>query len=449
MNISSMRSFDRLLGVPSCFLLTAIRSLVRPFRKAMRIKPRKVIFIKLAEQGSTVLAYRGLKVAADKYGRENLYFMVFEENRFILDLLDVVPKENVIAIRTGSLIDMIGSSLNALLRVRRERIDAAVDLEFFARSTAMLSFLTGAPIRVGYHAWHGEGPYRGNLMTHRLFINHHLHTTDAIQLLVEALDQPPEKLPCFNSDIRLTFGRMDYDGPVKTRFLMEARDEDYPLLQVSAEEKNAVVEILKKAGDDYVAGKHLILLNVNCGDLLPLRRWPEKNYVEIAQRLLENYPDLYIALTGGPNEAAGAAALVNRIDRGHCFSMAGRTTMKQLLTLYHVATVMITNDSGPAHFASLTPVECVTLFGPETPALFGSRSSRSHLLWAATAFTPCVNALNNREAPSTKNNCMELIPVEDVYATVDGILRRHGVKGRKALSKNRGDQAESTARGSD
>ena len=69
--------------------------------------------------------------------------MVFEENRFILDLLEVVPKENVIAIRTKSLVDVISGALNALLRVRREGIDAAVDLEFFARSTAVLSFLTG------------------------------------------------------------------------------------------------------------------------------------------------------------------------------------------------------------------------------------------------------------------------------------------------------------------
>ena len=448
MNISSMRFFDRLLGVPCCFLLTVFRFLARPFSKGGHAAPKKVLFIKLAEQGSTVLAYRGLKLAADNYGSENVYFMVFEENRFILDLLEVLPKENVVAIRAKNLIDVIGGALNALLRVRREGIDAAIDLEFFARSTAVLSFLTGARIRVGYHGWHEEGPYRGNLMTHRIFINHHLHTTDAIQLLVEALDQPAEKLPCFDSDIRLTLGQMDYDGPIKTRYVMESRDEDYPLLEVSDEDKNAVVEILKKAGGDGVAGKSLVLLNANCSDLLPLRRWPEENYIEVARRLHDEYPDLYIALTGGPDEAEGAAALVKRVDRERCFSMAGRTTMKQLLTLYHVATLMVTNDSGPAHFASLTPIECVTLFGPETPTLFGSRCSRSHLLWAATAFTPCVNALNNREAPSTVNNCMALIPVGDVYGTVEGILERCGAIGSKTRSENSSGQTETANRGS-
>ena len=49
--------------------------------------------------------------------------------------------------------------------------------------------------------------------------------------------------------------------------------------------------------------------------------------------------------------------------------------MRELLTLYTLADVLVTNDSGPAHFASLTPVHTVVLFGPETPLLFGSRSA--------------------------------------------------------------------------
>lgn len=435
MNISSMRFFDRLLGVPACVALTGIRKLVQLAANGEHEEPKRVLFIKLAEQGSTVLAHKAMKMAAEKYGRENVYFMVFEENRFILDLLEVIPEENVIAIRTGHLWDVILGSFAAIMRVRKERIDGLIDLEFFARSTAVLAFLTGARIRVGYHGFNGEGPYRGDLFTHRLFFNHHLHTTDAFQLLVEALSQPASKLPSFESDIRLSFGQMDYDGPVKTRYILDSHDEDYPRLKVSEAEKKAVRELLKKACGDEVEGARLVLLNANCSDLLPLRRWPDDNYLELAHRLLEKHDDLCIALTGGPDEAEGAAALVKRIDRERCFSMAGRTTMKELLVLYHLAAVMVTNDSGPAHFASLTPVETVVLFGPETPGLFGSRSSRSHILWAATAFTPCVNALNNRESPSQDNNCMSLIPVADVFATVESILKRQAAPKRNESGK--------------
>ena len=73
---------------------------------------------------------------------------------------------------------------------------------------------------------------------------------------------------------------------------------------------------------------------------------------------------------------------------------AGRTTIRQLLTLYGLAEVMVTNDSGPAHFAALSTIDVVTLFGPETPKLFSALTPRNHTLWAGLACSPCINAFN-------------------------------------------------------
>jgi len=33
-------------------------------------------------------------------GRENVYFVVFEDNRFILDVMETIPEQNVITIST-------------------------------------------------------------------------------------------------------------------------------------------------------------------------------------------------------------------------------------------------------------------------------------------------------------------------------------------------------------
>ncbi len=426
MNVSSMRLADRLLGLPLCWLLTLWRRLVQWSGAPRYAAPRKVLFIKLAEQGSTVLAYRALRIAADRYGAENLYFMVFEDNRFILDELNIILPENVLAINADNLGSMIRGTLSAVRRARQLEIDATIDLEFFARSTAIISYMTGAAVRVGYHGWNGEGPYRGDLMTHRLFFNHHLHTSDAFQLHVEALEHAAEALPFFSSEIRLTFGSMDMEGPVKTRFRMPSRNEDYPQMQVSAEDKDALKAKVKEAAGDELTGKKLILLNPNCSDMLPLRRWADENYIALAQQLLDAHGDVAIAMTGAPGDAEDAESLVKRVGRDRCFNMAGRTTMRELLVLYHLADVLVTNDSGPAHFASLTPIHSVVLFGPEAPSLFGARSSRSILLWAGTAFTPCVHALNNRESPSQENDCMSLIPVDDVQAAIEEILAEQG-----------------------
>jgi ADP-heptose:LPS heptosyltransferase len=83
----------------------------------------------------------------------------------------------------------------------------------------------------------------------------------------------------------------------------------------------------------------------------------------------------------------------------------------------------VTNDSGPAHFAALTSVDVVALFGPETPLLFGAPGPRSHTVWAAIACSPCVNAFNNRQTACRDNVCMKAITVDQVHLLVGRILR--------------------------
>src|SRR5260221_6047447 len=110
-------------------------------------------------------------------GRENIYFLVFEENRFILDLMNLIPEENVITIGHKSLFRAGMDALRALKRIRRLGIDAAIDLEFFSRSSAALTFLTWARSRVGVHTFFGEGPDRADLITQRVLPTPHIPTS--------------------------------------------------------------------------------------------------------------------------------------------------------------------------------------------------------------------------------------------------------------------------------
>ena len=111
-------------------------------------------------------------------------------------------------------------------------------------------------------------------------------------------------------------------------------------------------------------------------------------------------------------------AFVRRIGSHRCVSFAGKTTLRQLIVLYTLADVLVTNDSGPAHFATLTPVHVVTLFGPETPKLFAARTPRNTVLWAGIACSPCVSAYNNRLSPCRDNRCMQAITVDQVFEAV-------------------------------
>jgi ADP-heptose:LPS heptosyltransferase len=405
--IPLLQWIDHRIGAPVCALLTVVHKGAKWVRRSPRLGPaRSILFVKLAEQGSTVLACDAVRAAISRMGRENVYFIVFEENRFILDILELVPRENVFAVRTTSPAAMVASTLRHLGAIRRRAIDTCVDLEFFARSSAILAYLSGAHTRIGFHSYFGEGPYRGDLLTHRVIYNPHLHTRATFLALVEALDLDPQALPM---DDRLP-------GPVQA----------LPAFVATAAERSAVTDALKAVG--VPARKRLILLNANCGDLLPLRKWSDDNYVLLAQRLLRELGEVVVVFTGSGDEAEHVQSLVARVGSPACVSLAGSTSLRELLALYGVAEVLVTNDSGPAHFAALTTIDVVALFGPETPLLFAVPGPRSHALWARLPCSPCVNAYNNRQTACRDNRCMQALSVDLVFETTMRVFRaRHSV----------------------
>ena len=356
--------------------------------------------MKFAEQGSTVLAYPAILRAVEMVGRENVYFVVFEDNRFILDAMEIIPDGNVITIATSSVFGLATGALRAVLQVRKIGIDAVVDMEFLTRFSAILTFMTGAKSRVGFHTFFGDGPYRGDLMTHRLLDNPHLHTSQMFGAMVEALTRDPSVLPTF--DFR----------PAANQPLARFRPSASEVAEINA---------LLQRENPRIDSAPIILLNPNASDLLPLRRWPPLRYVELARRLLERYPELFIGFTGAPSEAGPNNQLAKEVGSDRVIPLAGKTTLRQVLALYTRSQILVTNDSGPAHFASMTPIRVVALFGPETPALFAARSSNATALWAGIACSPCVNAYNNRQSVCRNNLCMQAITVDDVFENVTRI----------------------------
>jgi len=397
----TIRVLDYWLGVPLCALLTVCRQLLgeRP------ATPRRILFLKFIEQGATVLAQDAIRRATLHAGRDNVFFCVFESNRAILDVLDVIPRENIICIRDRRLGVFVIDFLRALATMRRRGVDTVIDMEFFSRASAIFAFLSGARTRAGLHRFTGELPYRGDLMTHRVQYNPHLHISLQYAVLVEAamhdpVDEPLLKVPA----AEIAGGQA---AP--------------PVFAPTAEEHTRISALIQEAGDASPADP-VVLLNPNASDLLPLRKWERGRFTDLGRKILSMYPRARLVVTGAPAERVAAEQLCRDLNSPRVVSAAGRTSLRELLTLYTLANVLVTNDSGPAHFASLTSVHTVVLFGPETPLLFGSVAPATTIIWKQLACSPCVSVFNHRLSPCDNNLCMQLITVDEVFAAVDRAL---------------------------
>lgn len=400
MNPDTIRRIDYYIGRPICFLLTLFRS-----SSNKTAKPNKIIFLKFIEQGATVLAYSAMKRAEELVGRENIYFCVFENNRSILDIIDIIPPENIIIIRENTFLNFLGSAFSAVNKIRKTKIDTVIDMEFFSRASAIFAFLSGAKIRVGLHRFNSELPYRGNLMTHRIQHNPYLHISSYYFSLVEATLQNPSEIPM----MKVPISPLQKTLPVFT-----------PTDKEKSEMQSRLSLILGNGNN--TEGLKLVILNPNASDLLPLRKWESDKFIELGKKIISENENARIIISGAASEQKDAENICMQIGSSKAVSFAGKTTLRELLVLYNLSDLLVTNDSGPGHFSALTNIRTIVLFGPETPKLFGPASPNAHVIWKELACSPCVNVFNHRFSPCNNNICMKTIMVDEVYSSVKALM---------------------------
>ncbi len=405
MRVDTMRFIDRWLGIPCCFLLTLCVQVIALFRIPGKTTPQRVLLLELSEMGSTILADPAMRKLRDERQCE-LFFAIFEKNRASLDLLGTVPATQVFTLRETGLLPLAADTLRFFFWTRRQQIDTVLDLELFSRFTALLSGLSGAVNRVGFHSFHNEGLYRGALLTHRVWYNPHIHIAKNFLALVHAVCSEQPEVPYAKTLIR---------------------DEDITLPTVTASEESlaAIQAIIANRAPFYRQADHrLVLINPNASELLPQRRWMPARYEELIHKILAIQEDILVLVTGAPGEHKEAQALCQRIGNKRCVNFTGATSLAQLPALYNLAELMVTNDSGPGHFSSVTDLPTFVLFGPETPALYGSLGEQATPIYAGLACSPCVSAANHRKTPCTDNKCLQAITVDQVFAMVSPLLQK-------------------------
>ncbi|CAM3799055.1 glycosyltransferase family 9 protein [Polynucleobacter arcticus] len=399
-SVNTMRAIDHWVGVPLCAVASPIVALMDGVKNLFSRgsdAPRKLLFIELSEMGSAILVDPAMRNAQAR-GAE-LFFLIFKSNRASLTLLNTVKPENIFTIDSSSLGGLIKDTIKFLIVARQHRIDTVIDLELFSRFTALLTGLCGARRRVGYHIFHGEGLWRGCMLTRKVHYNPHIHITKNFLSLIHAafakeIEVPFSKIHIADSEVRLEQAIIDPSVLSKVRERIEKLAVD--------------------AGIPFKQGQQrLILVNPNASDLLPQRRWAQQRFSELIQGLNQHYPNDLILITGSPAEFEYVEKVRVVADVKHALNFAGQVSFAELPPLYTLSDVMVTNDSGPGHFSAVTPLRTVVLFGPETPALYGS-IGKSIAITANLACSPCVSAANHRKTPCHDNVCMQAITVTQV-----------------------------------
>lgn len=404
MTIDKMRHIDKYVGIPLCFLMTLLLRIGKLFRKTKKEVPdlSRTLFIELSEMGSAILADPAMRYLRE-WGGGELYFAIFTSNAASLNLLDTVTTVNRFKMRSDSFLHLSVDVFRFWRWCRRNKITTVIDLELYSRFTALLCALSGAETRVGFYAHHDEGFYRGHIINYPVRYNAHVHISVNFMSLVHTA---------------LGYHTTPYPTTV-------VRKEDLQLAQANIETKykDTVSAILTTLYPNWQE-KRIILFNINASDMLPQRKWLLSNFVEVARNLLANIDDILILATGSESEKAYVQKFVEEVANDRCVNTAGSFTLNELVALYTFSDCMLTNDSGPAHFASVTSLKTFVLFGPETPDLYLPLGN-AEAFYLGLPCSPCVSANNHRKTDCKTRECMKGIGAEEVISRLaDEMMRK-------------------------
>lgn len=352
--------------------------------------PRAIVVILLSEMGSLVLAHDMFARLKTRYPDAELHALLFGKNREILDLMRVMEPAHVHTVDDRSLTSLLASLGKAIRELRRANVDVAIDCELFSRISSLLSYASGASVRVGFHRHTQEGLYRGSHINRPVPYNPYHHISAQFLALARAIDSvavPTSKLPVL--------------GAVKPPPHVQLNDALVPAIE-------------RRLAQDFpaISGKPLVLVYPG-GGILPIRAWPLASYTALCQGLVAD--GCAVAVIGLKDDQPLARQLVADVQAGAPASpvidLTGYTrSISELLALFHVARLLVTNDGGPGQFAALTPIWTLMLFGPETPGLYAPLTPRCHSFYSQWPCSPCLTAYNHRSSYCDGDNqCLKVI----------------------------------------
>jgi len=240
-------------------------------------------------------------------------------------------------------------------RTLRERAyDRAVVLPNSWKS-ALIPFLAGAPLRVGY-----AGDFRYGLLN---VVHEEKRKRESMTVHYARLAEEPG-------------ARMKLPLPAPQ---LEARE-------------NAT------AAAFGIAGPYAVLCPG--AEYGPAKRWPY--FRELATRL-----DSQVVVLGSASDKEQAEGVAGK-------NLAGQTTLDEAIDLIAGAAYMVTNDSGLMHVAAATGTRQVALFGSSSPEHTPPQSALARTVWLKVECSPCFQ----RTCPLGHFKCMNELAVERVLEEI-------------------------------
>jgi predicted lipopolysaccharide heptosyltransferase III len=286
------------------------------------------------------------------------------------------------------------ADLDLARRLQSRRYDLAIDFHGGPRSS-LLTWLSGAPVRIGYQVAGRSWMYTRRVPRPRALRPRHSVENQWDLLAALGID-PPD--PAGN--------------PVE--------------MPVDPAIAHAVDDRLTRAG--VPNGAAIVVVHVSAGN--PFRRWPTDSFTTLVHALAIRDRARRIVITSGPSDrdAAGRVVAAARAALGagreEQVVSCGDFSLVELRALLDRASLYIGGDSGPLHVAATSTVPVVGLYGPTLPARSAPWRSPVFVAEAVEVRDLACRPCDQRVCTPGDFRCLTSIAPEQVVEAAERALAR-------------------------
>lgn len=376
------KTFGRLVII---ILILYDRALRPPIKRPGKDSPggkkiKNILVIKIVGLGDTVLMLTPIKRLREHYADVKISALVTSLSSGILAdqrIIDEVIIYQVLDQHKG-ILDFI-----KLIRyLRSKRFDCVIDFEHHFKLVSVISYLTGAAKRIGFHY---NQNLRGRLYTHSVFLDPGRHMVDSFMELLKPLDIESKQVKSLE------------------KIHIHSSDEERVTSWLTAhgiKDNNLMVAIH--------AGSGLRALS---------RRWDKEKFAEIIRRLNEQY-QARVILTGSRDEHELLEQIIKLAPNGTVYNSAGQLDLKGTAALMKRCQLVISNDTGPMHIAAAMGARTIGLFGPNLPSRYAPIGKNNAFIYKKVKCSPCIQVHEGKVFECQDPICMHQIGVEEVWTAI-------------------------------
>lgn len=331
--------------------------------------PQKILIIKPSSLGDIVHSLPFLNAIRDRFPKSEIHWVVARglegllEGHPMINKLWIINKDNWKNL--SNVKDTVNELKDLFKSLKKEKFDIVVDLQGLLRS-GVLAAATGSSVRIGFsEAREGSRIF----YTHRIKGGKDIHAVDRCLKIARFLG-------CDVADIKF---------PFPLSFSSQLQD-GYAVFVPGARWRT--------------------------------KRWPSERFGELASIL-----PVKTLVVGGKSDID----ISNRVvagSKGKAISVAGKTSIKELIDIMRKARFVVSNDSGPMHIAAALGVPVFVIFGPTNPLRTGPYGKGHVIIRKELKCSPCY------KKTCKDVRCMAAVSVKEVAEAIcQGILKSLPEKG--------------------